>query len=301
MGLIEKIKEFPDQEAWDANFEEVNNYVFLVRSFLAEDFYDENYEGFQQALEDFQPANNYFYGMLQKEDAAFLKAQIEAYDRADTYIAKLGVYTYIQKYLRSADIDPENEDIIYYISEVEKRKNTLADEEENYKAILQENTTLFIEIVGTLNYDSKYVEILAIYDKGLDYYYAMNIDTEEAKAAIATFEEYAEFLKECENNADLFIANVAKISTVRNENDLFKTLVQCAENVEYTHKILDGIAADNYDGLYGQCKNAILTYEAVLNAYNEGVANINGIVDSVNDVIAATRVGVEMGAATIID
>ena len=301
VGLIEKIKEYPDQEAWDANFEEVNNYVFLVRSFLAEDFYDENYEGFAEALEAFEPANVYFYGMLQKEHAAFLKAQIEAYDRAETYIAKLGVYTYIQKYLRSADIDPENEDVIYYLSEVEKRKNTLADEEENYKAILQENTTLFIKLVDTLNYDSKYVEILAIYDKGLDYYYAMNIDTDEAKAAIATFEEYAEFLKECENNADLFIANVAKISTVRNENDLFKTLVMCAENVEYTYKILDGIAADNFDGLYGQCKNAILTYEAVLNAYNEGVANINGIVDSVNDVIVATRVGVEMGAAAIID
>ena len=78
-----------------------------------------------------------------------------------------------------------------------------------------------------------YEELKPLYDEAIKkYYYSMNVDSAEAQAAVETFGEYQQMILEWESNSEMFIKEVAKLTSARRTAEKFRNENRARERIE---------------------------------------------------------------------
>ncbi len=282
------VKEYEDsEEFWLANYDYINTYVTIIRNVVASDSYDKSYtedgKPISYFIEKYEHINAFFYELLQKEHLEHLLLQFESFAYTDSYIQKVGICNYIKKYVQDNDIDVTRPEFAEIINKVSVYENELESQKKDYASILNQNTQYFITTVNKMTAYVNYEDLIVLFEEATEYYYLMNIDSEEAKAAIEIYSAYGEKLAGIEEYSTLFIGYVREVSLAlkysgeRRENALYAGLVNAMSCV-------DGI-----DMTYEGVEDAYATYTEQLAAYNNSADAINSDISGIADVTCAVR------------
>lgn len=268
------------EEFWAANFDYINKYILIIRNIVRTGNYDPSYVGVTEAIEKFEEIDVYFYDILQAEHVVAISAQLAKYPLTNAYIEKLGICTFVDNYVASNDVDASNPDIAALLATNEAYKSELVLYYDEYAALLEENTVYFINEVEKMQTYVGYADIKAIYDAAMQYYYEMNADSDEAKAAIAVFEEYGVKLQRAEEASAIFIGYVAKLEKATKLDATFTALVNCSAALEGIDEGIEGVS------------EALATYNARLAEYSASISEANAEIYEVNTAVCAVRTNV---------
>ena len=260
------------EEFWAANFEDVEFYISVIRDIVSVNNYDPSYSGVSEAIAKYELIDSYFYKELQKNHISVIGTQLDKFAESSSYIEKIGICTYIERYFASnSDIDlslPEIQEFLYRLDRYKVELETYMDD---YKELLERNTQYFIDTVEKMKLLTTYAELKPLYDEALSYYYAMNAITDEAKAAVAVFDEFDKKLIAIQTNSELFIKVSADLDFVSylDADAEYLLLSECAAYYEYVDVTYsEGIAA------------RMQLYEGLAAAYNTEVDTANEALDT---------------------
>ena len=125
---------------------------------------------------------------------------------------------------------------------------------------------------------STYAELKPLYDVALSYYYGMNVGSEEANAAIASFNYYEDKLESIEVNSKLFENAAVNLKFATGAAAIYEVLAECVQYYEYT------------DATYSsKVATAMQTYEAKVAEYNSQVETINAEIELATQIVASLR------------
>lgn len=279
VSCVEFIAEYDTEEEWVANFAFVEKYVNLIREKVYEDNYSLDYPGIDDALEFYNMVNDYFFGLLQAEHIAIISEQLDKFTKTEAYIEKLGICSFITRYVDSREgtinnVDyANNEELQVLLNTHKTYLGELEVQERDYGALLDQNTIYFINLVNKLTTCTSYTTMKATFDEATVYYYAMNVGGADAKAAIAIYEEYEDALAIMEASSAAFVEQVLLLGTVFDDEELYQALVACTYYAQFADEEIAGVA------------EAMATYKA---AYDEYV----GAIDAANSDLAEAGVAV---------
>ena len=281
VNCIKFIAEYDTEEEWVANYDFVEKYVLIVREKIYEDNYAADYEGLIDALEFYEVVNAYFWEILQNEHIAVISEQLDKFTKTDAYIEKLGICSYITRYVETREgtiynVDYANNDELKVLLNTHKTYlGELEVQERDYGALLDQNTVYFVNLVNKLVTCTGYSAMKATFDEATEYYYAMNVGGDAAQAAIAIYETYEDLLSTMENSSAEFVNHVALIATAIDDEEKYQALVACCYYAQFADEEIAGVA------------DAMATYTA---AYNEYM----GVVNAANSEIS--EAGVALGS-----
>ena len=273
------------EEFWKNNFDYINKYVLIVRDVVRSSNYDPDYAGVDEAIEAFELIDSYFYELLQDRHVLNIKAQIDKYPLTDSYIEKVGIVRYISDYIRTNDVDMTRADLAellflhsVYENEVEIHKN-------EYAALLVQNTTYFVYTVQRMGAYVTYTELKPLYDEALTYYYSINLESDEAVAAVDKFHEYEQMLLAAEVSSAMFIGAVDAINAADGKGELYEAIVKCQKYFAEADESIEGVsdAITKYE-------KALADYTAATDAANEQIAEANSVVCSVRTMSIAEAI-----------
>lgn len=282
------------EKFWGENIDFISVYIDVMRKIIVENNFNAEVEGVLEAIDTYYVIDSYFYEVLQQNHIATIEEQLEKYLATESFIEKRGICEYIKIYLEENDVVIYNNNLSALIAErVADESETLtkleylylqytselASQEKDYESVLNENTRAFIGTVRTMTSVVTYTEIRALVDRASGYYYAMNVETEEAKDAVVLYNAYKEIVDEKEEIAESFIAYVGIIEAIDSYEEeiradvLYDALVACA-------KLADGVDAE-VEG----AEAALDIYEDALKDYNKKVTAVNS---EIGDLIKLT-------------
>lgn len=284
-AMVENASELSDAEFFDAlmaaakeNFDYTNAYMTVIRNIIKSENYDKSYVGLDEAIEVFNHLDVYFYQLVVEAQCKVIREQLDRYPLTTSYIDKLGVCTYVRKYIDENSVDVKDPDIAPYFTMLLAFEEELKSYEAEYESILQSNTAAFIALVERMSAFVEYKDIKPLYDEALNnYFYNMNQDSDAAKAAMATFDAYAAIVKATEESSKLFVAAAEKLSKATKTKDIYRALVECAAYVDGVDSSIDGVA------------NALTVYNAKLAAYNAKINPVNTQIEDTSDVVCSVR------------
>ncbi len=284
-AMVENASELSDAEFFDAlmaaakeNFDYTNAYMTVIRNIIKSENYDKSYVGLDEAIEVFNHLDVYFYQLVVEAQCKVIREQLDRYPLTTSYIDKLGVCTYVRKYIDENSVDVKDPDIAPYFTMLLAFEEELKSYEAEYESILQSNTAAFIALVERMSAFVEYKDIKLLYDEALNnYFYNMNQDSDAAKAAMATFDAYAAIVKATEESSKLFVAAAEKLSKATKTKDIYRALVECAAYVDGVDSSIDGVA------------NALTVYNAKLAAYNAKINPVNTQIEDTSDVVCSVR------------
>lgn len=278
VNFITSLEGYEDTELfWAENSEEINSYIAVIRRVLESKLYDENYDGFEEAMDKFNVINPYFYSILQREHASVIKAQLDKYLLTDSYIEKLGCCAFVEKYINENDIQEDHEDVAPLLEKYYVYKMELEEQRDQYKDVIEQNTVYFINLVNQLDAYVKYSELKSVYDEALSYYHAINIDTEKAQDAIDRFLEYQFAIEDIEASSTMLIGYANQLKKITKIRDMYPILVKCATIVERVEPSISGV------------ENALKVYNEKLATYNEATSAVNAVVEETVNVTCSVR------------
>lgn len=279
VGFIEAIEGYEDTEAfWFANYDEVNFYITIIRDVVSVNNYDPDVAGVDEAIEKYSIIDAYFYDLLQQDHIAVISEQLARFPESGSYIEKVGICTYLDKYFADNDIDLDIEALAELKYTLEIYKAELEGQKETYSDLLEQNTQYFIDTVKKMSSALTYAEVKPLYDEALVYYYGMNVDSAEAVEAIELFNAYEITLGVIEQASGLFEAAARNLRFAKTNDQIYLVLVQCM------------MYADYIDLTYSEdVAEAAESYEEALESYNARAAAINAEIYAVSDVASAVR------------
>ena len=264
--------------AAEENFDYANAYITVIRNIIKSGDYDKDYEGVDAAIKVFDYLNNYFWSVEIDAAVEIIGAQLDKYNLTTSYIDKLGVCTYLRKYIDENAIDVNDAEVAPLYAKLLMYENELQSYEAQYNSILQSNTVAFIATVEKMSAFTEYKDIKPLYDEALNnYYYNMNLDSDAAKAAMATFEAYALIVNATEENSKLFVEAAGRLSAATKIKTIYKTLVECAAYVDGVDSSINGVA------------EALEVYNAKLSAYNAKINPVNTEIEGTVNVVYSVR------------
>lgn len=258
------IIDYDTEEKWWANYDYVEKYVLIVREIVKSGDYDAEYEGVEAALERFEPVNAFYYHQLQLEHVDNITAMLESFRNAGSYIERLGYLAKVDAYIANNDIDPANAQINDLKTTIASYKSELQLQEDDYSGVLRQNTVYFINAIEILRTCGDYTAKKAAYNAATEYYYAMNVGSDEAKAAIADYNKVGEELKTIEAATAAFIDGVALMDTSLTGAAAFVQLSALCELKENVNVAVEG-ATDALE-VFGEAYDA---YCSVVSTANE--------------------------------
>lgn len=260
------------------NFDYANAYITVIRNIIKSDDYVKTYEGLDEAIKVFNYLDGHFYNVMIGDQIAEIEAQLDKYYLTDSYIDRLGICTYVRKYIDENEVDVEDSLIAPYYTMLLMFEDELKSYENQYKSILQYNTAAFIAIVERMSAFTEYKDIKALYDEALNnYYYNMNLDSEAAKAAMATFDAYAVIVNAAEENSKLFVEAAGKLAKATKTKAIYNALVECAAYVDGVDSSINGVA------------EALEVYNTKLSAYNAKINPVNTQIEDTANVVCSVR------------
>jgi hypothetical protein len=188
VNYLKQFDGYKSEAVWSENFEIFDRYIAACRDIIRTGVYTTEYPGWDDAFEAYQLINAYFYEKLQQFHLSEVTKVLDEFPKSDTYVSKLGICRFVRNYLAASDVDYTHPEIIAMVTRLEIYENEVEILEEEYAAVLEQNTKEFINCVKQMNSTRDYSELKAILEASLDYYYSMNVTSEEAKAALADFE-----------------------------------------------------------------------------------------------------------------
>ena len=268
------------EEYWAAHNDEVDFYITIIRNIVVVENYDPSYPGLDAALSQYELVDRYFNSLLQEKHISIIGEKLDSFSESE-YIEKVGICTYLDRYFENnPDIDKSSPVIQEYMYRLERYKAELESQEKDYVARLEENTKQFISIVSSMAAYSTYAELKPLYDNALAYYYLMNVDSDEAKAAIALFDGYGDALEAVEVNSKLFIEASKNLNIIDRLGVAieFSVLSDLSEFYPY----LDSTYSE-------EVKDLMVRYEGLLQKYNDAVISANNAADTAGMISASLR------------
>ena len=256
--------------------EKVEPYVTAIRKIVNEGAYDITLDGFDDAINGYNVLNDIFLEALQTKHFAVIKSNLDRYTATDSYIEKAGICTFIENYINNNEVDMTSTLGVQYMYTLELYKAALEGYIRDYEAILEANTVAFIGTVQKMEAYDSYTELKPLYEEAIsNYYYSMNADSEEARAAMQKFAVFEGMIKEWEESSAMFIGYSETLASARRQSHKFRALVNCTN-------YLDGIDV----GVEG-VSEALETYVAALEEYIEYIEPINNEISECTDVMLA--------------
>ncbi len=281
--FILAIDGYEDTETfWEENYDEIGFYMSIIRNIVSVNNYDATVDGVAEAIVQFELIEEYFYRVLQEKHQQIIVSELDRFATLDEYIAKVGICTYLREYFeKNTDIDLASEKIIESLYRLERYEAELELQRESYADKLEENTRYFIDKVAIMSAARTYAELKPIYDEIIEkYFYSMNVDSDEVKAAIEKFYEYEERLVAIENDTVLFI-NAAETISFAEKGGIefvYEVLVKCVVYYENADATYSAAAAE-----------ALETYETAVENYNATASGINAEIETAFGIVAALR------------
>ena len=268
------------------NYDFVDAYMTVIRNLKNAEAYVPEVEGIDAAFEIFEILDEVFFNRLQEIHYSVIKGQLDKYTATNSYIEKAGICAYVENYIADNAVDMTDALGVQYLYALEVYKAELEIYKIDYEAILAANTESFIGIVKRMQTYVTYSEIKPLYDLAIEkYYYNMNADSDEVKAAILIFEEKEAQLTEWELNGAMLIGYSENL-TSRRQAQKYRALVNCANYIDKVDAGVEGVA------------RVIELYNKTLAEYNESIEVVNAEISEVTDLICSVRT--ESIAATIL-
>ncbi len=268
-------------KAAEENVDYVNKYMIVMREIINSDRYDEEYPEIDETLAIYKLLDAKFYEIVQTAHYEHIEERIARYKATNSYIERAGICTYIENYITENNVDvlSQRGALIAYSVAVYKEELVLYKSE--YEAILAENTATFISLVEKMKAYTEYGDLKPLYQDAVEnYYYNMNVDSDAAKAAIATFAEIEEKINSWELASNLFVDHAKDLASARRSNQIYKALVNCTAQ-------LDAISID-CEGV----EDALKVYNEKLAAYTERTDAVNNEISASIDIVCSARTNV---------
>ena len=263
----------------DAN-NEVENLWYRAFSILRDQPYNPEYEGFAAAEVVYDSANEFFYAKLQKEFIADIKAKLDTYNSAEnSYIDKAGICTYVDLYIaeNQKDFDPDNAELKREIERNETYKAQLPIIEGDYKNLLTQNTTKFVNTMKKAAEYVSYADLKPLYDEATEYYYSMDLVGDDINAYLESYELLRQKMNTIESSCDTFIYCANELKTETDRDVVFALLSEAKS-------CMAGLD-DSYEGI-GAAKAA---YNDAYAKYTANAESINSQLEETLNVAASVR------------
>ena len=260
------------------NYDYAETYLSIIRQIVKSGAYDDTVEGVAEALEVYSVLDAEFAEILRESQYAVIKAEIDRYNASNSYIEKAGICVFLENFIAENNVDLTDEKGAQYLAILEIYKAELPTYKEDYEAVLNSNTEAFIAIVKKMETYVTYKELKPLYDEAMnEYYYSMNVDSDEARAAVETFVKYQDMINEWETAGAMFLGYVSDLRSARRQAQKFRALVNCMNYVDSVSEDMEGVAA------------ALKTYTDALSAYNGDIASVNSELSEVSDAVCSLR------------
>ena len=285
VSIIDIIRE-KTSGSWATDGEEVRDLWYRAYQIIVSGEYDVAHTGFETAKAVFDLAHEYFWNELQNEHIELLTAKLDSYNEAGKlYIDKAGICTYVERYfeINAIDIDFESEEIKSIIARNEAYKLQLSTHVGDYKNLLTQNTTKFINIMDRAAQFSSYKDLKPLFDEATSYYYTMNIEGEGIETRVEQYDALAAKMKAIEADSEMFVAVVNgergydALETASNRVELYRSLTACYSCLENLDTTYEGVAA------------AKAIYDAEYAEYTNSVNLLNTQIDQASDVAFSVR------------
>ena len=289
IALVEKLITNKDELTAEAYYEALLNkantefdlvepYITVVRKIVASGNYDEKMDGVKEALVIFELLDEPVYSTLQAQHIEIIKAQFEKYAATASYIEKAGICTYVENYIITNNVDTESIVGAQYLHLLEVYKAELESYKVDYEAILESNTQSFIGIVEKMGTYVTYSELKPLYDEAITkYYYSMNINSDEVKAAVEKFAEYEMMIENWEYNGAMLISYVENLNSARRRSQTFRALTNCKAYIDLVDAGVAGVG------------DAIADYNEALANYQAGINPVNSEITQSTDIVCSLR------------
>ncbi len=261
------------------NIDYVNAYMIAMRDVVISKEYNKSYPNIDDALVIYGLLDTNLYTIVQEAHYALIEEQFARYKQTNSYIERAGICTYVENYIRDNNVDilSQRGTLLNYTLSVYKQE--LIPYKSEYEAILAANTNLFISIVDRMKAYTEYGDLKPLYDDAIEnYYYNMNVDSEQAKSAIETFAIYEKMIEDCELSSKLFLDYADNLKKAMRPAQTFRALANCSKYIDFASEDVEGVS------------DAIKLYNEKLAAYNESIGKSNSEVSAAVDVVCSVRV-----------
>ena len=266
-----------------AAYDYLFNYAIMIRSYVKQGI-NEDYPGYITASAKAQELLDHYYGALQADHARAIREQLDKFAHSTAFIEKQGILSYIDRYIDENDIDFTNPEIAELLATIEAYKNELPPQEGDYDELLAQNTVYFINLSKQFGSAITYAEKRELYDRATPYYYAMNVGSKDAQAAVALYDALTAELKVVEDASKGLIEAVMLLPTALDSDTYFGYLVDAALCYELADASIEGVT------------DAMKAYTAARDAYNLKVNTENAQLIECGDALGSLRANCGLSA-----
>lgn len=291
---MQKISIYKTEEEWAENYDFMSRFINLARRIVTSGNYDAQYAGLADAMVIYNRMNPYFWERIQQDHRAWLADIYDKINNSTEYIEKLGYLTSFDFYLsdNAASIEKNDDTIKTYIRFIEDCRKDLDIQREDYKKVLDQNTTLFKNYVSQMIAAPDYTALKIAYDNARACYYAMNADGDGVAEAIAAFENYRDYVDKAELAITMLpgIVNELRAAASGTLGEYFALLAEGYRYYIYLDTSITAIADSVSD--YAA---ALTAYAGMVGIANSEMNNAQSAVSSVEGVGAPANIAAALG------
>ena len=289
---IDKISKYRTEEQWEANAQEMNEYLNIIKDIvLGRDsegniLYDDTMDGVDEAVRFFNRAYGYFYAKLQREHIAYIGDILDRISATNDYVEKIGLIALIDRYVDTNDIDFEDAEIKVLLDNLDTCKSELELRSEDYSKVLEQNSGYFVNYVEKMRTANTYADQVANFEAAALLYFSLDTTVEGTLAAIEVYDEYKIKLETIKESSVKFLEAVSIYNACETAEDKYAALVECCYNAQYAELTYEGVA------------ESMAEYKAAYDAYVGYANSVNADMVSTANAVGSFRVN--SGITTII-
>ena len=291
---MQKLSIYETEEEWAENYGFMSRFMNLARRIVTSGNYDTQYAGLADAMVIYNRMNPYFWERIQQDHRTWLADIYDKINRSTEYIEKLGYLTSFDFYLsdNATSIDKTDDTIKTYIRFIEDCRKDLDIQREDYKKVLDQNTTLFKNYVSQMIAAPDYTALKAAYDNARACYYAMNADGDGVAEAIAAFENYRDYVDKAELAITMLpgIVNGLRTAASGTLGEYFALLAEGYRYYIYLDTSITAIADS-----VSEYAAALTAYAGMVGIANSEMNNAQSAVSSVEGVGAPANIAAALG------
>ncbi len=281
VGFIEGYK---TEAEWIENYDFMNRYIVILRETVRLGEYNPDFPGVEEALATLAPMEEWFYARLQDQHQNELRRTIDQIAANDSYIVKMGLCSYAERYLNENDIDLTYGEIPLLLVEFKTHQEELTYREMDYAELLVQNSYYFKSLVDTMVLSDTYADIKYYYDMAYSYYFSIDASVEGVQERIDIFDSYTVIVDLAENSSRAFKENAVALEVIyadenATDEDIYYALVACYEHLANIKTDIEGVA------------DAVEAYVAIADEYLAEIAENNGELYAAISMMGSLRAG----------
>ena len=278
---------------WEEDGEDIRELWVRAYDIIYSGDYDADYEGFAVSKAIYDLAGRHFWTVIQNEHIAVISAKLDEYDKSEaTYIDRAGICTYVDRYLQenAAYIDTSNAVLKREVARNESYKERLSTVVGDYKNLLIQNTTEFMNIMKAVQEYETYEMLKPLYDEANKYYYKMNIDAEGIEVYLDQYEILRAFVTNVERDSQMYIDVINGTLTGVDGTPIYQALAE----INSLSAIYESLSAaylytQHLDLTFPGAKEAKEIYDAKYEEYHTSIQTVNALMDNSQNLVYAVR------------